>query len=98
MKHLKYFENKAKNNVQYKVGDYVKCRTEEHHNAFFGKIINGVTEKDYDDDATTFFTILTENGETTSVWQTEFEGEILGYWDMNDEDFEILVHTNKYNI
>ena len=62
------------------------------------KIINGVTEKDYDDDATTFFTILTENGETTSVWQTEFEGEILGYWDMNDEDFEILVHTNKYNI
>jgi chloramphenicol O-acetyltransferase len=102
MKHLKSFKN---NKFKYKVGDFVKCIIdgENNGNPIFGKITD--EELDIYDENTIFFTILTENGEITSVWQTSTKGEIKDYWDMNDEQFNILIEqfnilisANKYNL
>ena len=99
MKYIKSFENSKKYNFKYKVGDFVKCQIvgEDDDEPFFGKIIESEIDEQYDGD-TIFFTILTETGKIKSVWQTENQGEIIDYWNMDDEHFEDHMAAKKYNL
>lgn len=42
--------------------------------------------------------VLNTKGEIQYIWQSKNGGEILGYWDVTPEEFDIKLKVNKFNL